>query len=202
MDYQFRSALNGFNRSDVVVYLQNLTEAHKGALLDAQAEASRATEEAARLRDENRMLHMQLAELLARQREAKPAEPAPEEPEAPTLQQQELEAYRRAEAVERTAAEKAAAVEQAAAERAAALERQAAERAAALERETEEKLAATRQALNGILSSASARVSGEGAGLESLIASVSGELGELQSRLNAMTAFLTETAASLDALQK
>ena len=199
MDYQFRSALNGFNRSDVVVYLQNLTEAHKGALLNAQTEASRATEEAARLRDENRMLHMQLAELLAEQQDAAQSEPAEE---APALQQQELEAYRRAEAAERTAQEKAAAVEQAAAERAAALARQAAERAAALQREAEEKLAATRQALNGILTSASERVSGEGAGLESLIASVSGELNEIQTRLNTMTAFLADTAASLDALQK
>lgn len=199
MDYQFRSALNGFNRSDVVVYLQNLTEAHKGALLNAQTEANRATEEAARLRDENRMLHMQLAEFLTAQQEPAPSEPAPE---AASLQQQELEAYRRAEAAERTALEKAAAIEQAAAEQAAALEQQAAERAAALQREAEEKLAATRQALNGILTSASARVSGDGESLSDLIASISGELSEIQTRLNAMTAFLADTAASLDALKQ
>ena len=74
MEYQFRSALNGFNRSDVVVYLQNLTEAHRGALLDAQTEASLAKEESVRLRDENETLHRQLAEWLAQQ-EAEPAQP-------------------------------------------------------------------------------------------------------------------------------
>lgn|GEM_PF-5805249 len=210
MEYQFRSSLNGFNRNDVVVYLQNLTEAHKSALLSAQTEASQATEEAARLRNENRLLHMQVADLLAQQKTAEPEAPA--EPE-PSLEREELAAYRRAEAAERSAAAKAAAIEQEAAARAAALEQAAEEKAAALEQAAEEKAAAleqeaaakieqTQRSLNEILTAASTRVNGDGSDLSGRIASVSENLAQIQATLNAMTAFLSDTAASLDALQK
>lgn len=156
MDYQFRSALNGFNRSDVIAYLQNLKESHKAALLDAQAVADHAEEEAARLRDENRMLHKQLAELLGKQ-DAEPAEPLSEKSSL-SLREEELEAYRRAEAMERNATLKAANIEQQAAEilrnakdKALSTERQAKDRALEIEIEATTKMEHTKKSVNSVL---------------------------------------------------
>lgn len=189
MDYQFRSALNGFNRSDVVVYLQNLTEAHKSALLAAQTEASRAAEERDRLRTENRSL---LAKL-----DARPADAAPEKPEEPPLPQKELEAYRRAEAAERSAAAKAADIEAGARARAEAIVAEAKAHAAALEAEATEKLETARRTMQDLLHSASARLGGDQEGLGAMTASVSAQLAALQEQLGGMTDFLRETAETL-----
>ena len=60
MQHQFRTALNGFNRSDVVTYLQNMMEAHKSAMLNAQNAEKRAKDEGDRLRRENAQLHADL----------------------------------------------------------------------------------------------------------------------------------------------
>lgn len=98
MDYAFRSALHGFNRGDVVTYLQNMTEAHKGALLDARrrrpGQGGGVPPPGGAGRAEGQLT----------------AQPSAE-PETPDLQRQELEAYRRREAAERTAAAKAEKIE-------------------------------------------------------------------------------------------
>jgi len=147
MDFQFRSALNGFNRSDVVAFLQNMTEKHKAALLEAQAKASTAGEEIARMRTENEALRAQLAELKAKE----------EEPKEPSMQQKELEAYRRATEMEKRAAEKLQAAtdkleaaEAEAAEKVQAAETEAAEKLAAAEKEAAERAEKTRTALEQI----------------------------------------------------
>ena len=103
MEYQFRSALNGFHRGDVVAYLQNLMESHRTACLALQTELDRTT-----------------AELDTLQERCRKAE-ANGQSEPEPLQQQELEAYRRAEAAERTAQARIAALEHAAQERIAAV---------------------------------------------------------------------------------
>lgn len=96
-NFSFRTALNGFNRADVIAFLEELTKKHS-AELDEQREALRhANEEVDRLRSEIRKLQ-----------EGCPAKtPAPAEKtpvnEAPVAQGKELEAYRRAERCEREA---------------------------------------------------------------------------------------------------
>ena len=152
MDYQFRTALNGFNRSDVVTYLQSLKESHKKEQLDAQSEISR-------LREENRMLHMQLAELLGQQRTVPAPAPEPkQEAPAASIREEELEAYRRAEAMERNATLKAANIEEqanellrAAKEKAAAAERLAKDRALEIEIEATTKMEHTKKSVNSVL---------------------------------------------------
>lgn len=125
----FRSALNGFHRADVVQFIQNQTTEHEKALRLLR-------EENARLREELDVLRAQLAQCSVEPEPAPaeqppvetPAQPAPPEPApvtdldapiapaatvvsvAPTqFNELELAAYRRAELAERSAKERAAA---------------------------------------------------------------------------------------------
>lgn len=111
----FRSAFNGFNREDVVRYLEFIKNKHaaKMAQLNNELDALRARQEAEKtdrqevlqkrvdtLTEENRTLRQRIAEL----------EDAGKQAEAPrdvSANVQELEAYRRAERVERLARERA-----------------------------------------------------------------------------------------------
>lgn len=122
----FRSALNGFHREDVVRYLEYLNTKHQNQVnqLTAEAESLRAQledlhelpqqdpalEEALEtVTRERDALRAQLEELQAQTQAQTPAEePQKEEPSGLTgIAAQELEAYRRAERLERTAREKA-----------------------------------------------------------------------------------------------
>lgn len=111
----FRSAFNGFNREDVVRYLEYINNKHttlvnqlneENAALRAQLEAAPAEDRT----EEVEALTEQLNEALARcaqlekQLEEKPAEK--EEPVLSASASEELEAYRRAERIEREAKER------------------------------------------------------------------------------------------------
>lgn len=107
----FRTAFNGFNREDVVRYLEFINNKHAAEVarlnneLDYLRTKQQQTQDTRRLEaleqqvaaltDENQSLLQQLAQL----------EPA--EPKATAATVEELEAYRRAERVERTARERA-----------------------------------------------------------------------------------------------
>ena len=114
----FRSAFNGFNREDVVHYIEYLNTKHTGALnqlkaenqtLTEELEALRAkpdlSEEYAQLQAEKEALQEQCASLAA-QVEALNRQLEEAQQSAP-LADEELEAYRRAEKAERTARERA-----------------------------------------------------------------------------------------------
>ena len=114
----FRAAFNGFNREDVVHYIEYLNTKHTGALnqlksnnqtLTDELEALRAkpdmTEECTRLREENQELHAQVEELIAQIEEL--TKQLEEAQQFTPLADEELEAYRRAEKAERTARERA-----------------------------------------------------------------------------------------------
>lgn len=114
----FRSAFNGFNREDVVHYIEYLNTKHTGALnqlksenqtLADELEALRAkpdlTEECAQLREENQKLQAQVESLTAQLEEL--TKQLEEAQQFTPLADEELEAYRRAEKAERTARERA-----------------------------------------------------------------------------------------------
>ena len=114
----FRAAFNGFNREDVVHYIEYLNSKHTGALnqlksdnqtLADELEALRAkpdlTEKCAQLRDENQELHTQVEELTAQIEEL--TKQLEEAQQFTPLADEELEAYRRAAKAERTARERA-----------------------------------------------------------------------------------------------
>lgn len=114
-EYSFRSALSGYHKGDVIGYIEKAAAQHRSELLEYEALVTS-------LREENRSLQQQLNLLMmAAPVVAEPAvvempapapepEPVPEPapaPVAPTTGEDvmflELQAYRRAEAVERTA---------------------------------------------------------------------------------------------------
>ena len=115
----FRSALNGFNREDVVRYLEYLNVKHANQInqLNAENEALRKQLEArpenpqalvTALEERCAELTLKLEEAQARcaQLEQQAQAPAPE-PILSPLASDELEAYRRAERIEREAKERA-----------------------------------------------------------------------------------------------
>jgi len=114
----FRSAFNGFNREDVVHYLEYLNSRHTSQVnqLTVENEELRARLEALPSEDLTESLNARIAELeeqlaqaLARceelENQAAPVE-VPQQAAAPTVSE-ELEAYRRAERIEREARERA-----------------------------------------------------------------------------------------------
>lgn len=141
---RFRSALNGFNRSDVAAYIEQISQAHTAALSEAKKNAENLARD---LSDSQDALLKQSGRVAALEKELAQAEqekaamkeklaqteqalhateealeealsmvPAPaeepEQPAAPDYENMELEAYRRAEAMERTATERAARLQQ------------------------------------------------------------------------------------------
>lgn len=121
----FRSALGGFKREDVVQYLEYLNNKHQsqvaqlsgrieelnGKLREQEAQEALVASlqaESAALREECAALRAQLKE--AEEKLASQPEPQPEPqqlPEAPTPQAKELETYRRAQRVEKDARQQA-----------------------------------------------------------------------------------------------
>lgn len=122
----FRSALNGFNRTDVVQFFQKITAEHEKELRVAREENSRLQSQLEEIRRERDALTEEKSALLEQLAEAQKA-PAVEEPVTPVLDapiapaavvsgaavtdfnEMELAAYRRAEMTERMARERAAA---------------------------------------------------------------------------------------------
>lgn len=108
LDQNFRSAINGFNRSDVVNYIEESTIAQEKTLRQLRDEVAKLRAAMDKLRSEKD----ELAEALAAAKEVPaapetaPAQPVPAEPaHLPPCVPGELElgAYRRAESVERNA---------------------------------------------------------------------------------------------------
>lgn len=111
--YRFRSALGGYHKGDVAGYIEKAAAQHRSELLEREATI-------ASLREENHSLQQQLNLLMMATPASAPAPeptpaPAPEPAPAPTpatmsateLMAGELQAYRRAEAVERNASQRA-----------------------------------------------------------------------------------------------
>lgn len=127
---KFRTSLNGFNRADVTNYIETLCAEHRRTLAQAQAESEdlrkqlEASQSALDLQiEKSQTLEAKLeeTETALQSTEAaldeamsmlvEPAEEAPAE-ETPDYSSMELEAYRRAEAMERLSAERTAKLNQ------------------------------------------------------------------------------------------
>ena len=103
----FRSALGGFNREDVVSYIEYLNNQHNAQIAQLNTQLLNAQEALARAQavPRNDELEAQLEAALARCAELEAQLAAGTA--APTQPDTELEAYRRAERVERMAQERA-----------------------------------------------------------------------------------------------
>ena len=104
----FRSALGGFNRNDVVNYIEYLNNQHKSQVAQLSTQLQNAQEALAKAqaqpRNDELLQKLETAEARCAQLEAQLAAAGT----APTPTDTELEAYRRAERVERQAQERAA----------------------------------------------------------------------------------------------
>jgi archaellum component FlaC len=113
--YRFRSALGGYHKGDVAGYIEKTAAQHRSELLEREATITS-------LREENHSLQQQLNLLMMSTPAPAPAPepapapvpepapapaPAPAEMSATELLSSELQAYRRAEAVERNASQRA-----------------------------------------------------------------------------------------------
>ena len=120
---KFRSSLNGFNRADVAAYIETLCAEHRKELKAAQDDAAALSQQLEQASARNDALQAELdatqtaldstqaalEEALEALTEPAPAEEAPvEEEPAPDYEDLELEAYRRAEAMERATNHRAA----------------------------------------------------------------------------------------------
>lgn len=106
----FRAAFHGFHREDVVNYIQYLTNKHNTELSQLKAQLNAANAELAQLRDvanQNNTLKEQLSQCQSRcaelEQQLSNASSVPAAADASA----ELEAYRRAERMEREAKERA-----------------------------------------------------------------------------------------------
>ena len=107
----FRSAFNGFNREDVVRYLEYLNTKHQNQInqLTAEAEELRAQLAQQPAEDQVEELKAQIAQLqeqLAQAQERCQALEAETKSSLPAEQAEELDTYRRAERMERMARER------------------------------------------------------------------------------------------------
>ena len=115
----FRTAFNGFNREDVVCYLEYLKSRHASeinqlkteaeslrAKLDAYCDRQLEKQDSSGLEEENAALRQRIQEL-EQENQALAAQLAQQNQEPVDYPAQELEAYRRAERAERVARERA-----------------------------------------------------------------------------------------------
>lgn len=137
----FRGAVRGFNRTDVVQFIQRQTMEHEKELRVLREENARLQEalNAARAEAEAGRTWRETAEAArASEQEAREkVETAEKKPAAPDFNEQELAAYRRAEQTERAARERAAA---------------AAERMRSIFAQTDDRLTMTASELEMLLS--------------------------------------------------
>lgn len=112
--YSFRTAVGGFHKGDVSTYIAKTAVAHRSELAKMQQTLDALREENETLREENETLQQQFMQYqeasAAGSTGVENAEPIPGLPQqAPrtSLEEQELRAYRRAEAAERLACQRA-----------------------------------------------------------------------------------------------
>ncbi len=171
---KFRKAVNGFNRHDVVSYIEYLNNKHRSEINQLQNRLQTATrpvednglkEEKAVLEAENATLKQELEALRAQlaEKEAQP-EAVPAAPVGPSCTEQELEAYRRAERAERLAMERAR---------------------------------ATSQQAKGILADATAQIQISATQLEEAAKTMAAQLDAYKASVVSAGAILTDTAAAL-----
>lgn len=194
----FRSAFNGFNREDVVNYIEYISAKHTAEVnqLNSEIEYLKGKqpvtqtddqEDSAALRSRIEELEARCAELEQLLEEKSQAEAAPVQ--QPTMEQ-ELEAYRRAERTERLAQERAALTEQIANENAQRTEQLAKEYADLIYAQA-----------NSALADATVKVDTAAEEISRLVEQAMQQLTQLQSAVTGSKQTLADAATSLYAIR-
>ena len=199
----FRSAFNGFNREDVVNYIEYISARHTAEVNQLNSEVeylkgrqpageTEPREDAAALRSRIEELEARCAELeqlLDEKTQAKTTPVQQPAPQQPTMEQ-ELEAYRRAERTERLAQERAALTEQIANENAQRTEQLAKEYADLIYAQA-----------NSALADATVKVDTAAEEISRLVEQAMQQLTQLQSAVTGSKQTLADAAASLYAIR-
>lgn len=174
--YNFRSAFNGFNREDVVHYIEYVNSNHNNQINQLKSDL-------AALRQENTALRT-----------------APAEKSKVDELEAQLEALRR-ELAEVTAQRDATLAAQTQAKRSTDEELEAYRRAERMERQAKERADAMYQKATGILADATAKVDNATVQISGIAEQVATQLGILQNAVSGSKQVLTEATATLYALR-
>ena len=177
----FRSAFNGFNREDVVHYLEYLNSKHTAEVnqltseadylrtkLESRSDTPDQAEAIAALTEERDALLEQVAQLTQRCAALEAHLSAPAEAAPAVSAAEELEAYRRAERTERMARERAELVY---------------------------------HQINGVLAEVTAKVDGTAAEIGAMTDQVMAQLGQLQIAVSSSKQALKDAAATMYAIR-
>ena len=187
--YNFRTAFNGFNREDVVHYIEYINSKHNTQLNQLRTDLAEAQKEAP-AEKRNPELEAQAAELAAKVAQLQ------EEVLAANAANAALEA----QLAEVTAQRDAALNDQAQVQRRNEEELEAYRRAERVERQAKERTEAMYQKANGVLADATAKVDTASTQIASIADQVAAHLIVLQQAVTGSKAALADAATTLSAL--
>ena len=188
--YNFRSAFNGFNREDVVHYIEYINSKHTTQVNQLRSDLSASQQENAALKaqpQQNPELEAQITELQAKIAQLE------EEVLNAQIAKSDLETQLAAVIQQRDAA----ITEQAQVQRRNEEELEAYRRAERMERQAKERTEAMYQKATGILADATAKVDDASAQLSGIADQVAAQLAVLQQAVTGSKAALKEAAATL-----
>ena len=188
--YNFRSAFNGFNREDVVHYIEYINSKHTTQVNQLRSDLSASQQENAALKaqpQQNPELEAQITELQAKIAQLE------EEVLNAQIAKSDLETQLAAVIQQRDAA----ITEQAQVQRRNEEELEAYRRAERMERQAKERTEAMYQKANGVLADATAKVDDASAQLSGIADQVAAQLAVLQQAVTGSKAALKDAAATL-----
>jgi len=188
--YNFRPAFNGFNREDVVHYIEYINSKHTAQVNQLRSDLSAAQQENASLKAQPKRdpaLEAQVAELHAKL--------AQMEEELLTAQIAKSDAE--AQLADMTQQRDAALSEQANVQRRNEEELEAYRRAERMERQAKERTDAMYQKANGVLADATAKVDDAAGQITGIADQVAAQLAVLQQAVTGSKAALKDAAATL-----
>ncbi|MBQ7416235.1 MAG: hypothetical protein IJW14_04265 [Oscillospiraceae bacterium] len=181
--YNFRTAFNGFNREDVVHYIEYINSKHTGQLNQLRSDLSAAQQENATLKakpQHDPELEAKVAQL-----------------EEALLAAQNAKAELEAQLVDMTAQRDAALNDQAQVQRRNEEELEAYRRAERMERQAKERTELMYQKANGVLADATTKVDNASAQINGIADQVAAQLAVLQQAVTGSKTALKDAAASL-----
>jgi chromosome segregation ATPase len=188
--YNFRPAFNGFNREDVVHYIEYINSKHTAQVNQLRSDLAAAQQENATLKSrplKNPELEAQVAELQARITQME------EEVLTAQIAKSDLET----QLADVTAQRDAALSEQANIQRRNEQELEAYRRAERMERQAKERTEAMYQKANGVIADATAKVDDAAGQITGIADQVAAQLAVLQQAVTGSKTALKDAAATL-----
>lgn len=192
--YNFRPAFNGFNREDVVHYIEYINSKHTAQVNQLRSDLAAAQQENAALKSQpqkNPELEAQVSELQAKIAQL----------EEDVLTTQIAKSDLETQLADMTAQRDAALTERVNVQRRNEQELEAYRRAERMERQAKERTEAMYQKANGVLADATAKVDDAAGQINGIADQVAAQLAVLQEAVTGSKAALKDAAAALYAIR-